>query len=105
MANPIPDRVGFWWGLWRIAEDDTYEHQPGVSAAERDRPPSMEWEVMHVVDNNDDEHPLMVMVPGVAAWQPIENFVWGDFVGPEREDKSRKIMAGFDAAIDAIKRA
>lgn len=89
---PIPTKEGFYWGQWRIKADDTYpvcEHceQPLYPGEDVDEPPGQEWEVMHVVvndtDTTDDEH-LMVMVPGVGKWQPLENFVWGE--GPLRND-------------------
>ena len=67
----VPDKEGFWWGKWRIKAEGT---------SDPNDPPGNEWEVMHVVENtldvDDDEH-LMVMVPGVEKWQPLENFVWG----------------------------
>lgn len=89
-----PNKEGFWWGKWRIKADDTYPVCVKCGAAvypgeDPDEPPGDEWEVMHVVDNsNDDENPLMVMVPGVGAWQPLENFIWGD--GPLSEPVSIK---------------
>jgi hypothetical protein len=73
-TRKLPDREGFWWGKWRIAGPGTYDNQPGVSAEEASMPPSNEWEVMHVVEADNE---LKVMVPGVAVWQPLENFVWG----------------------------
>lgn len=67
----IPNHEGFWWGKWRIKAEGTSDPEDT---------PGNEWEVMHVVENtldvDDDEH-LMVMVPGVEKWQPLENFVWG----------------------------
>lgn len=67
----VPKREGFYWGKWRIKAEGT---------AEEDEAPGDEWEVMHVVENcidQTDPEFLMVMVPGVSKWQPIENFVWG----------------------------
>jgi hypothetical protein len=88
MGGQLPTAEGFYWGKWRIADDGTYAHQPGVSKDEQDRPPSHEWEVMHVVENcidRTDPEFLMVMVPGVSKWQSLENFVWGARVeGPEK---------------------
>lgn len=71
-----PHQEGFWWGQW-------HTKAPGTS--DPDDPAGDEWEVMHVVENSldpaDVDH-LMVMVPGVAKWQPLENFTWG----PRLED-------------------
>lgn len=80
-----PKAEGFYWGQWRIRDDNTNicpkcGHNP-YPGEDPDEPPGQEWEVMHVVDNGlDPDEPMMVMVPGVATWQPLENFVWGEFV-------------------------
>lgn len=72
----LPTKEGFYWGQWL---------KPSPSTADRDEDvwPQPEWEVHHVVVNNMDpkapEH-LMVMVPGVQAWQSIESFMWGPHV-------------------------
>lgn len=66
-----PKAEGFYWGKWKI-------RAPGT--ADEDEPAPNEWEVMHVVENcNDETDPefLMVEVPGVKEWQPLENFYWG----------------------------
>ncbi len=67
-----PNAPGFWWAKWKIKAEGTEDEAES---------PGDEWEVMHVtlncVDPDDDEY-LMVMVPGVAKWQPLENFYWGD---------------------------
>lgn len=71
-----PSAEGFYWGCWRIKAAGT---------ADEDEAPGFEWEVMHVVENCIDETDpefLMVTVPGVTKWQPLENFVWGDQVVP-----------------------
>lgn len=70
----IPTREGFWWAKWRIK---------AAGSADEHESPGDEWEVMHVVENcidEDDPEHLMVMVPGVARWQPIDHFAWGDEV-------------------------
>ena len=71
----IPKAKGFYWGQWRVKAPGTAEEDDHLTAA------TWEWEVMHVVENcideTDDEF-LMVMVPGVAKWQPLENFFWSD---------------------------
>lgn len=67
-----PKTKGHYWGQWRIKEEGT---------ADEDDPPGKEWEVMHVVD---DFEKLMVMVPGVAKFQSLENFIWGAKV-PDHE--------------------
>lgn len=70
----IPQQAGFYWAKWKIKADGT---------ADEDDPPGDEWEVMHVVENCVDEADpeyLMVMVPGVEKWQPVENFFWGEEV-------------------------
>lgn len=84
---PIPTKEGFYWGQWRIKADDTYPicdcGKPLYPNEDVDEPPHPEWEVMHVVENCNDptsDEYLMVMVPGVGRWQPIENFVWGEAV-------------------------
>lgn len=67
----IPRSKGFYWGKWRIKVEGT---------ADENERSGDEWEVMHVVENcidNNDPEFLMVMVPGVEKWQPLENFVWG----------------------------
>ena len=67
----IPKAKGFYWGKWRIKDPGTVDENES---------PGNEWEVMHVVVNcidEDDPEYLMVMVPGVAKWQSLENFVWG----------------------------
>lgn len=69
---PMPTAEGFYWGKWRIANEGTKEGD--------EQTPSDEWEVMHVVENTldyDDPDHLMVMVPGQASWQSLENFFWG----------------------------
>lgn len=73
MTDQTPDREGFYWGKWQIADDGTVEGE--------ELTPAREWEVMHVVENcldRSDPEFLMVMVPGVERWQSLENFVWGD---------------------------
>lgn len=70
-AAMTPKAEGFYWGKWKIREPGTEAEGEGTGN---------EWEVMHVVENcNDETHPefLMVMVPGVGKWQPLENFFWG----------------------------
>jgi hypothetical protein len=70
----VPSGPGFYWGQWRIKDEGTEDE---------DEAPGKEWEVMHVVTNcidKDDPEYLMVMVPGVAKWQSLENFVWGSQV-------------------------
>jgi hypothetical protein len=70
----VPSGPGFYWGQWRIKDEGTEDE---------DEAPGKEWEVMHVVTNcidEDDPEYLMVMVPGVAKWQSLENFVWGSQV-------------------------
>lgn len=69
-----PTKEGFYWAKWRIKAAGT---------ADEDDPPGDEWEVMHVVENcldEDDPEYLMVMVPGVNKWHPLENFFWGEEV-------------------------
>lgn len=71
MSN-MPKAEGFYWGKWKIAAEGTRD--------ENEACPSNEWEVMHVVENCNDptsDEFLMVMVPGVGKWQPLENFFWG----------------------------
>lgn len=71
-----PARPGFFWGQW---------HTKGRGTADMDDKPGDEWEVMHVVENTldrDDPEYLMVMVPGVSKWQPVENFNWGREIEP-----------------------
>lgn len=80
-----PTKEGFFWGKWRIKDDDTHKckHCGHQNKAELADPPGNEWEVMHVVENcidTTDPEYLMVMVPGVEKWQSIENFFWGDEV-------------------------
>lgn len=70
----VPCAAGFYWGKWRIKAAGTVDEN---------ETPGNEWEVMHVVVNcidEDDPEYLMVMVPGVQKWQPLENFVWGQQV-------------------------
>jgi hypothetical protein len=67
-----PKAEGFYWGKWKIKA-------PGT--ADENDDPYPEWEVMHVVENSSDVSDpefLMVMVPGVGKWQPLENFFWGE---------------------------
>ncbi len=70
-SQKVPTAAGFYWAKWRIKAEGTVDE---------DESPGNEWEVMHVVvnciDDDDPEH-LMVMVPGVAKWQSVENFAWG----------------------------
>lgn len=71
-AARTPTKEGFYWGKWKLKADGT---------ADEDELPGDEWEVMHVVENTLDQSDpefLMVMVPGVGKWQPLENFFWGD---------------------------
>lgn len=74
----IPTKEGFYWGRWHTA-------CPGT-ADEGDCCMGTEWEVHHVVTNDFDpdapDH-LMVMVPGVAKWQPLDAFEWGPEVSRE----------------------
>lgn len=77
MTERLPRAAGFYWGKWRIKAEGTVDE---------DESPSDEWEVMHVVENcidADDPEYLMVMVPGVSTWQPLENFHWGEAVRRE----------------------
>lgn len=69
----IPRKEGFYWGKWKIKAPGTADEHEDIAVPE--------WEVMHVVENcNDETDPewLMVMVPGVGKWQPLENFFWSD---------------------------
>lgn len=83
MKHSTPTKEGFYWGQWRIKADDTHICPKCNQRMTNDGPfdgVGDEWEVMHVVENSlDEEDPehLMVMVPGVEAWQPLENFFWG----------------------------
>jgi len=73
----LPARQGFYWAKWRLKCAGTVDE---------DERPSDEWEVMHVVVNcidEDDPEYLMVMVPGVAKWQPLDHFHWGHQVHRE----------------------
>jgi hypothetical protein len=70
----VPEKEGFYWGRWT---------KKGPGTADPDDPPNdQEWEVMHVVQNSLDAKDLMVMVPGVEKWQPLENFIWGREIPP-----------------------
>lgn len=72
MFSLTPSKEGHYWAKWRIADEGTKEGD--------EQTPCHEWEVMHVVENcNDETSPefLKVMVPGVSKWQSIENFFWG----------------------------
>lgn len=69
----IPKKEGFYWGQWRIKAEGTADEDEHIAV--------YEWEVMHVVENcnnEDDPEFLMVMVPGVGKWQPLENFYWAN---------------------------
>lgn len=71
----IPTKEGFFWGQWRIKDAGTADEHEDIAVPE--------WEVIHVVENcNDVTHPefLKAMVPGVAKWQSLENFFWGEQV-------------------------
>lgn len=73
MIHKTPHKEGFWWAKWKLKCHGT--------ADEDEAPSPAEWEVMHVVENCSDETDpewLMVMVPGVEKWQPLENFFWGE---------------------------
>lgn len=72
----IPTKPGFYWAKWRICDEGTYEGQ------EAEFSPSDEWETVRVCINGglskgDDDY-LRVEVGGVAHWQSLVNFVWGD---------------------------
>jgi hypothetical protein len=89
----LPKAAGFYWGKWRIKDEGTVDE---------DESPGDEWEVMHVVVNcidEDDPEYLMVMVPGVAKWQSIENFVWGERVW---RDASRDCAIGEAPVAQAV---
>ena len=80
MAAPIPTKPGFYWARWMQASDGTHEGD--------ELTPAREWEIVHVVENCNDETDaeyLAVMVPGVREWQWREDFCWGDFVADERD--------------------
>lgn len=70
-----PTHKGFFWGRW---------HTPCAGTADNGDPCSGdEWEVHHVVENcldEDDEEYLMVEVPGVSKWQPLDAFEWSEEV-------------------------
>jgi hypothetical protein len=70
--HPTPEKPGFYWAQWRIADDGTQDNG--------DLPPPGTWEVVDVFENNDDvtdaAH-LRVHVSGVSRGQSIENFFWG----------------------------
>lgn len=69
-----PKTSGFYWAHWNKACAGTRD---GDELA-----PSHEHEIVHVVDALRGT--LMVMVPGVEKWQPLENFHWGAFIAEER---------------------
>lgn len=72
-SAPAPTREGFFWGIHRMDEDD--------ETAETGALINREWEVHHVVKNSVDgsgPEGLMVMVPGIQKWQPLDAFVWGE---------------------------
>jgi hypothetical protein len=80
----LPTAEGFYWGVWRVKAEGT---------ADENEAPGFEWEVMHVIENCIDEADpefLMVMVPGVQKWQPLQNFIWGDEVCPPQESSNVK---------------
>lgn len=70
--DTLPAHEGFFWGRW---------HTPAPGTADDgDCCGGTEWEVHHVVRNHhrdDDDERLMVMVPGVEKWQPLDAFEWG----------------------------
>lgn len=69
---PLPNREGFYWAKWRIADDGTREAD--------ELTPSDKWEVVDVFENHlgpDDGDKWRVHVPGVERSQSAENFYWG----------------------------
>ncbi|QPC43983.1 hypothetical protein HW532_15570 [Kaustia mangrovi] len=68
----LPTKPGFFWARWLKPAPGTADNGECCNPDE--------WEVMHVVENTfdpSDPEYLMVMVPGVEHWQPMENFHWG----------------------------
>lgn len=71
MKYPTPNKEGHFWD--KLLTPDGKDSRSGDTI-----PPSMEYEVIHVVDNNgEDDEKYMAMVPGSSDWENLENFVWG----------------------------
>lgn len=63
----VPDKEGFYWAQWRIAEDSTpkeYDSTPWI----------YHWEPVQVMAHEDE---LKVYILGVPGNQSVENFKWG----------------------------
>jgi antirestriction protein len=80
VKHPVPNAEGFWWACWQF-QYDSKEKERGEETYE----PSHEYEIVHVVDNNGEgDEKYMAMVPGVVNWQPLQDFIWGEFVSNNR---------------------
>jgi len=75
--SQIPEKFGFYWAKWRIADDGTPEGE--------ELTPSDRWEPVELWENclcpGNPEY-RKVSVPGVAVSQDPQNFVWGPEIRP-----------------------
>lgn len=81
--NGMPQKPGYYWALWKIAADDTFEGD--------ELTPSSNYEIVQVnanvvdwddLSDEDDLERLSVSVCGVREVQWRDGFHWGDFVSP-----------------------
>lgn len=82
LKDGLPDKPGYHWAQWRIAEEGTHEGEELC--------PSNKWEIVEVHANrldtesegDDDDEAFRVFIPGVRESQRTDCFVWGGYVAP-----------------------
>lgn len=93
--SKVPTKEGFYWGIHRI--DDGAEEGKDFNQDNK------EWEVMHVVLSDDTT--LMAMVPGVAKWQALDAFVWGEECHRTGGKEVRAYVQAADALSQGVRSA
>jgi hypothetical protein len=103
--SPLPKREGWYWAKWHTASPGTdHCRNCGHRHSEWTEPHGLDlenWAVVEVVENClDTSSPeyLMVQVPGVSKWQPIEGFTWGPQIEefnpcPEQQQKQKQDLS------------
>lgn len=82
---PTPDREGHYWAK--------LVHPSGVPDDEVENLRSTDWEVVAVYENGADGDFYRAFVPGIAATQAIEDFIWGPRV-PDWAEPDKGYLSG-----------
>lgn len=89
VKHPQPTRPGYYWAIWTVAEDGTFEGD--------EQTPAACWCIVEVNHNSgdwvdpceaeiEDGEIFSVAVPGVRETQWLDNFIWGEFVADLRSN-------------------